>query len=85
MHKRLILVAGSVARMENTRLPKGVMFGEVLGGTGCVGGQEKEWMRSFLDDPRAFGISADKWTTAAPDEGEWRKTAKQWAECSMAK
>ena len=36
------------------------------GGRGyCVGGQEKEWMGCFLDDPRAFGINADHWTTAA--------------------
>ena len=30
--------------MEDTRLPKGVMFGEMVGGAGCGGGQEKEWM-----------------------------------------
>ena len=42
--------AGFVARMEDTRLPKCVMFGEMVGGAGCVGGQEKEWMRCFLDD-----------------------------------
>ena len=30
-----------------------------------MGGQEKEWMRCFLDDLRAFGINADQWTTAA--------------------
>ena len=29
--------------MEDTRLPKYVMFGELVGGAGCVGGgQEKE-------------------------------------------
>ena len=56
--------------MEDTRLPKCVMFGEMLGGAGYVGGQEKEWMRCFLDDLRAFGINADQWTTAAQDEGE---------------
>ena len=36
--------------MEDTRLPKCVMFGEMVGGAGCVGGQEKEWMGCFLDD-----------------------------------
>ena len=35
-----------------------------------MGGQEKEWMGCFLDDPRAFGINADQWSTAAQDEGE---------------
>ena len=71
--------------MEDTGLPKCVMFGEMVGGTGCVGGQEKDWMGYFVDDLRAFGINADQWTTAAPDEGEWRRTAEQGAEHFMAK
>ena len=71
--------------MEDTRLPKCVMFGELEGGAGCVGGQEKEWMGCYLDDFRAFGINVDQWTTAAQDEGEWRRTAERGAEHFMAK
>ena len=41
--RRRILFAGFVA-MENTRLPKCVMFGESVGGAGYMRGQEKEWM-----------------------------------------
>ena len=85
LRRRRILFAEFVARMEKTRLPKCVMFGEIVGGADCVGGQEKEWMGCFLDDLRAFGISADQWTTAAQDEGEWRRTAEQRAEHFMAK
>ena len=70
--------------MEDTRLPKCVMFGEMVGGAGCIGGQEKEWMECFLDDLRAFGINADQWTTAAQDEGESRRTAEQGAEHFMS-
>ena len=55
--------------MEDTRLPKCVMFGELVGGAGCVGGQGKEWMGCFLDDLRAFGINADQWTTALRTRG----------------
>ena len=50
-----------------------------------MGGQEKEWMGCFLDDLRAFGINADMWTTAAQDEGEWRRTAEHGTEHFMAK
>ena len=39
----------------------------------------------FLDDLRAFGVNADQWTTAAQDEGEWRKTGEQGAEHFMAR
>ena len=71
--------------MEDTRLPKCVMFRELVGGAGCVGGQEKEWMGCFPDDLRAFGINADQWTTAAQDKGEWRRTAEQGADHFMTK
>ena len=46
--------------MVDTRLPKCVMFGEMVEGADCVGGQKKEWMGCFLDDLRAFGINVDQ-------------------------
>ena len=42
-------------------------------------------MGCFLDDLRAFGINVDEWTTAAQDEGQWRRTAEQGAEHFMVK
>ena len=67
-------------------MPKCVMFGELVGAADCVGSHQKEWMDGvFLDDLRAFGSNADQWTTAAQYEGEWRRTAEQWAGCFMAK
>ena len=39
MRRRRILFAGFMARMEDMRLPKCVMFGKLVGGSGCVGGQ----------------------------------------------
>ena len=42
-------------------------------------------MGCLLDDLRAFGINAYQWTTAAQDEGEWRKTAERGTERLMAK
>ena len=41
LRRRRILFAGFVARMEDTRVPKCVMFGEIMEGAGCVGLQEK--------------------------------------------
>ena len=71
--------------MEDTRLSKCVMFGELVGGAGCVGGQKKECIGCFLYDLRAFGINADQWRTAAQDKGGCRRTAEQGAEHFMAK
>ena len=74
-----------MAHIKDTRLPKCLMLGELVGGADCVGGQEKEWMGCFLDDLRAFSINADQWMTAAQAEGEWRRTAEQGAEHFTAK
>ena len=41
LRRRRILFAVFVARMEDTRLPMCVMFGELVKGADCVGGQEK--------------------------------------------
>ena len=58
--------------MEDTRVPTCVMFGEIVGGAGCVEGAEKRVDKGcFLDDLRAFSINAGQRTsaTAAHDEG----------------
>ena len=59
IRRRWILFAGFVARMEDTIPPKCVMFGELVGGADCVGGQGKKWIGCHLNDLRAFGINAD--------------------------
>ena len=51
LRRSRILFAGFVAPMDDTRLPKCVMFGEMVGGAGCVRGQEKS----------GWGVS---WTTS---------------------
>ena len=57
--------------MEDTRLPKYVMFGEMKEGAGGAGGADKKRTGCLLDGLRAFDIDANRWTTAAQDEGEW--------------
>ena len=61
LRRRRILFAGFVVRMEDTRLPKCVMFEELVGGADYVGGQDKEWMGCFLDDcsPERGGMVQD--------------------------
>ena len=85
LRRRRIVFAGFVTRMEDTRLPKCVMLGELVAGAGCVGGKGKEWMGCFLNDLRAFDINVDQWTTAAQDKGEWCRMAEQRAEHFMVK
>ena len=73
---RRILFTGFVERMGDTTLPKCVMFGEMVEGAGCGGGQEKDWMGCFLDDLRAFGINAVQLNTATQDEGGMAQNSK---------
>ena len=54
MRKGWILFAGFVERMEDTKLPKCVMFKEPVGGAGCVGEQEKEWMGYLPGQSQTF-------------------------------
>ena len=54
MRRSRTVFAGFVARMEDARLPKCLIFGELVGGAGCVGRQGKKWMGCFLDDLKSF-------------------------------
>ena len=70
MRKRRILLTGIVVHMEDTKLPKCVMFGELVGGAGFVGGGGKVWVGYLLYDFIAFGITAHQRATAAQGTGE---------------
>ena len=53
LRRRRIVLAGFVARIKDTRLPKCVIFGELVGGADCVEGQGKKWMGYSLE-PQSF-------------------------------
>ena len=55
-------------------------------GRGLRGGASKREYRVFPGRPQSFRYQRrPEWTTAAQDEGEWRKTAEEGAERVMAK
>ena len=56
VRKRRILFAGFTAHMGEERLPQRVMFGELVGGKGYSGGQEKDWMAHLKEDMSVFGM-----------------------------
>lgn len=62
--------------IEGTRLPKWVMFEDLVGGTTSTGWQEEEWIGFFLGNLRAFAIQTEQWMTAAQDADDWHKTEK---------
>ena len=60
------MFAGFVARIEVERLPRGVASGEMVGGKGYSGGQEKDGMVRPEEDMTEFGMKF-----------EWQKSAQK--------
>ena len=77
LRRMRILFARFVARMEGTRLPKCVMFGELvwarLRGGGWGAGKRVD--RVFPGRPQSLRHQRPPvdWMTAAQDEGKWRR------------
>ena len=42
--------------MGEERLPQSVMFGELVRGKGCSGGQEKDWFVHLKEDMSVFAM-----------------------------
>ena len=83
VRKRRILFAGFVARMGEERLPQRVMFGELVGGKGYSGGQEKDWMAHMKEDMSVFGTKFEGWRKAAQKAGRWFRRVEEGAELFM--
>ena len=70
------MFAGFVACIGEERLPRRVIFGEMLGGKGYSGGQEWDWMKVLENDLKVFGIKFEGWRGAAQKVGRWVPTGR---------
>ena len=70
LRRRRILFAGFVARMEDTRLPKYAMFGEMVGGAGC-GGPGKRVDGVFPGRPQSFRHQRRPVDNSSPGQGSF--------------
>ena len=70
VRKPRILFAGFVARMGGERLQQRVTFGELVGGKGYSGGQEKDWMDHLKEDMLVFGMGFEGQRKAAQKAGK---------------
>ena len=77
VRKRRILFEGFVARMGEERLSQRVMFGELVGGRGYSGGQEKDWMAHLEEDMSVFGMKFEGWRKAAQKAGRWSRRVEE--------
>ena len=79
------MFAGFVARMREERLPQRVMFGEIVGGKGYSGGQERDWLVHLKEDMSVFGMKFEGWRKAAQKAGRWSRRVEGGAEFFMRK
>ena len=71
--------------MGEERLPQRVMFGELVGGKGYSGGQEKDWMVHLKEDMSLFGMKFEGWRNTAQKAGRWLRWVEEGAEVFMRK
>ena len=71
VRKQRILFAAFVTRTGGERQPQRVVFGELVGGKGCSGEQDTDWMVHLKEDMSAFGMKFEGWRKAAQKAGKW--------------
>ena len=67
---------GHIARMDSSRLPKQVLFGE-LPSRGPSHGPRKRWRDVARSNLAVVGIPESDWYDVAQDRGEWRKLSRR--------
>ena len=71
--------AGHVARMEDHRLPKIILYGELSSGLRNRGAPNKRYKDTLKKSLGACNISHLEWNTLAEDRGTWRRTVSKAA------
>ena len=71
--------AGHVSRMEDHRLPKIILYGELSSGLRNRGAPKKRYKDTLKKSLGACNISHLEWTTVAEDRSTWRRTISKAA------
>lgn len=66
--------AGHVSRMEDHRLPKIALYGELASGHRDRGAPKKRYKDTLRKSLKACNINQNEWSTLAQDRGIWRHT-----------
>ncbi|XP_005102894.1 uncharacterized protein LOC101847595 [Aplysia californica] len=85
LHKTRARWAGHVIRMADSRLPKQLMYGELLHGKRSVRGQKKRFKDCLKVSLKELGILNDLCETLAQDRPTWRCKLTKGAKAAEAK
>ena len=72
LRKTQLRWAGHVVRMPDERLPKRILYGELLTGARSHGGQKKGFKDTLKASLKDFGIDHNSWETTAQNRAAWR-------------
>lgn len=72
LHKSQLRWAGHVVRMSDNRLPKQLLYGELLTGKRSRGGQKKRFKDAIKSSLKAFNIDHNSWEQNALNRPMWR-------------
>jgi len=64
--------AGHICRMQDTRLPMQLLYGELSSGKRSTGGQRKRFKDSLKASLKTLDINTDSWENLAQDRSFWR-------------
>ena len=72
--------AGHVSRMSNNRLPKKLLFSELVDGQRSRGGQRKRFKDSLKANMKEMDIDPSTWEVEAADRSSWRTELRKKTE-----
>ena len=77
--------AGHVSRMEDSRIPKQLFYGELQHGERKAGGQRKRYKDNLKVYLKDFKIDVETWENSASDRSNWRCLMNKGALLSEAR
>ena len=77
--------AGHVVRMEDFKLPKILLYGELRDGIRSAGGQKLRYKDTLKRSLKRSDVAVENWEALAEDRKEWRKKVHQSIEVIESK
>lgn len=77
LRTRRLRWSGHVVRMEDSRLPKSILYGQLVNAPRPVGRPRLRYRDVLKRDMKAFGLPTDQWESLAVDRGTWGSLIKK--------
>ena len=85
LRQRRLRWLGHVHRMEDGRIPKDILYGELTAGSRTTGRPQLRYKDTCKRDLKALNIETESWEKLAGDRTRWRSTLNQHLQYGEAK